>query len=219
MTAVLGIDEAGRGPVIGPMVMAGVVVPEQDFQTLKSMGVKDSKLLSPKQREKLFPQITRMATGYKIVTLSAQEIDDALLSETSNLNWLEAQTTATILNALMHQKAIVDCPSNNIGAYTRYLRNLLSNKNIPLIVEHKADVNWPIVSAASILAKVTRDAEIEKLKKKYGDFGSGYASDPKTKDFLKENYARYPELFRKTWQPFKNASEGKKQASLADFGH
>ena len=198
MALVCGIDEAGRGPVIGPMVMAGVMVEESEFGILKGMGVKDSKLLTPKQREELMPSIIRMAKGHKIIIVSAHEVDEALISETSNLNWLEAQVTASILNALKPDKAIVDCPSTNVAAYTRYLLNLLANKEMRMVVEHKADVNWVVVGAASIIAKVTRDAEIEKLKKKYGDFGSGYISDPKTKDFLKKNYSKCPEIFRKT---------------------
>ena len=138
-------------------------------------------------------------------------------SDSLNLNWLEAQTSARIINDLKPDKAIIDSPSVNCEAYKRYLLNLLDNKKIEAIVEHKADVNWPIVSAASILAKVTRDGEVEKLRKKYGDFGSGYLSDPKTKDFLKENYSKHPEIFRKTWQPFKDAVSGKSQKKLGDF--
>ncbi len=217
MATVLGIDEAGRGPIIGPMVMAGVVMDESDLDKLKGLKVKDSKLLTPKQRGDLFPKIIKTAKDYKIIILSPQQVDEALLSDSLNLNWLEAETSAKIINELKPDKAIIDSPSNNCDAYKRYLMKLLDNKEIDAIVEHKADVNWPVVSAASILAKVTRDGEIEKLRKKYGDFGSGYLSDPKTKGFLKQNYAKHPEIFRKTWQPFKDAVMGKAQSKLMDF--
>ena len=87
-----------------------------------------------------------------------------------------------------------------------------------LVLEHKADLNYPVVSAASILAKVTRDAEIEKLKKQIGiDFGSGYMSDPKTVEFLKENYEKYPEIFRKSWFPYQELVNNKFQKSLTEF--
>lgn len=214
---VCGIDEAGRGPVIGPMVMAGVLMEKSELDKVANLKVKDSKLLSEKQREALFPRIIETVKAYKIISLPAREVDEALESETSNLNWLEAQTSAKIINSLKPDKAIIDSPSVNCAAYKTYLLNLINNKDIELVVEHKADVNWPIVSAASILAKVTRDREIEELKKKYGDFGSGYASDPKTKEFLKKNYLVHPEIFRKTWQPYKDLVSGRNQSTLSDF--
>ena len=94
----------------------------------------------------------------------------------------------------------------------------VEKKNIEIILEHKADVNYPVVSAASILAKVTRDNEIEKLKTQIGiDFGSGYMSDPKTVEFLKNNFENYPELFRKSWFPYKELVNKKFQKSLSDF--
>ncbi len=215
MALVLGIDEAGRGPVIGPMVMAGVLMEEAELDRLVSLKVKDSKLLTEKQREGLFPKIIKAAKDYRIISLSPQEVDDALLSDSLNLNWLEAQTSAKIINALNPDTAIIDSPSNNCAAYREYLARIVSKKDMRIIVEHKADVNWPIVSAASILAKVTRDREIEALKSKYGDLGSGYASDPKTKEFLKKNYMKHPEIFRRTWQPFKDVASG--QSKLDNF--
>ena len=103
-----------------------------------------------------------------------------------NLNWLEADKSAEILDNLNPNKAIIDAPGNNIEKYRVYLLKKLKNKDIKLVLEHKADLNHPVVSAASILAKVTRDTEIELLKKELGiDFGSGYMTDPKTVEFLK----------------------------------
>ena len=107
--------------------------------------------------------------------------------------------------------------SNNINAYVDYLKTFL--KYEPKIkAEHKADYKYTEVSAASIIAKVTRDREIENIKKKYNiEFGSGYPSDSVTQKFLKENYHKYPEIFRKTWITYKNISEKKKQKSLFDY--
>ena len=95
----------------------------------------------------------------------------------------------------------------------------MDNKKIELLVEHKADLNHISVSAASVLAKVTRDSEIEKIKKAIKeDFGSGYPSDPKTKAFLEKNFEKYPEIFRKTWSSHKEMINRKFQKSLSDFG-
>ena len=117
-------------------------------------------------------------------------------------------------------KTIVDCPSTNITAYSSHLKNSLENQKIELVVEHKADFNHLIVGAASIMAKVTREKELEQIKKKYVvDFGSGYPSDPKTVNFLKKNFdkPRFSELFRKSWQTYKNVAGKKPQSSLGDF--
>ena len=217
MVLIVAIDEAGRGPLIGPMVMAGVLVDEEGSDSLKSLGVKDSKLLSQKKRVVLFKRITSVAKKYKIIVLSPKEIDDALNSDDLNLNWLEAHTTAKIINSLKPEKAIIDCPSNNISAYKNYLKNLLDDKNIELVVEHKADLNYVESAAASILAKVTREEEIEKLKKDVGDFGSGYLTDPKTTKFFEENAEKHPDIFRKTWAPYKKWLHMKKQKNMNDY--
>lgn len=218
MTIILGADEAGRGPVIGPLVMAGVTIKKEEEIKLKNIGVKDSKLLTPKQREELFEKIVNIVQKYKIIIISAKEIDNALLSEEINLNWLEAIKSAEIINGLKPDTAYLDCPSNNIKAYSDYVRKLLENKDTKIIAEHKADMTYPVVSAASILAKVTRDKEIEKIKKKVKvDFGSGYPSDPVTQEFLEKNYNKFPEIFRKTWESYKRIVRNKGQAKLGDF--
>ena len=211
MNTIAGLDEVGRGPVIGPLVMCGVVVEEKDIPLLAEIGVKDSKLLTERKREALFEPIKKIVKSYKLIIIEPQEIDDAVNSASLNLNFLEAIKTALILNELKPDKAIVDCPSNNIAAYKEYLQNLLTVK-MDLTLEHNAEKHLQ-VAAASILAKVTRDRIIETLKKKYGDLGSGYPSDPKTKAFLLKNAKKYPELFRKSWATYKNLS----QQNLKDY--
>src|SRR3989344_2198887 len=217
MKIIAGIEDAGRGPIIGPMVLAGVSIEEDKITELKEMKVKDSKLLTPKKRQELYSKIIAVAKDYKIIIVEPKEIDEALESDSLNLNWLEAIKFAQIINYLKPDKAIVDCPSPNIKAYKEYLMVYLKDKNIDLICEHKADVNYPIVSAASILAKVTRDREVEKLKKKYGNIGSGYMADPITKKFFDENFEKHPEIFRKTWMPYKNNVKNKSQKKLGEF--
>jgi len=218
MALVAGIEEAGRGPVIGPMVMCGVLVEEKDEPKLKSIGAKDSKLLTPKTRELLYEQIISMVKQVELIIVSAQEIDNALNDPNLNLNKLEALTSAKIINKLNPSKVLVDCPSNNTRAYAAELRSYLENKKITIVAEHKADVKYTVVSAASIIAKVTRDREIEKIKKEIGiDFGSGYPSDEKTQMFLKKNWDKYPKIFRKTWASYKKFISGKKQKKLGEF--
>lgn len=218
MAIISGIDEAGRGPVIGPLVIAGVSIDEKGINKLKKLGVKDSKLLSPKQREDLFDKIINTVKKYKAIIIQPKEIDSALKSESLNLNWLEAIKSAEIINFLKPKKAIVDCPSNNIINYKNFLKKHLKDKKTELIVEHKADFKYLIVSAASIIAKVIRDNEIKKIQNKINEsIGSGYPSDPATINFLEKNYNNYPEIFRKEWASWKNINKKKKQKSLKDF--
>lgn len=217
MTLTCGIDDAGRGPVIGPMVLSGVLVKEEDIESLKSIGVKDSKKLTPRKRVYLFNKIIKIVKKYSILKVFPEEIDGSLNSGI-NLNDIEAIKSANIINELNPQKAIIDCPSPNLRAWKSYVLELLHNKNVELIVEHKADVNHAVCSAASILSKVTRDSEIEKIKKKIGvDFGSGYSSDPITQKFLKENIEKYPEIFRKSWSTYLDHKGSKSQKDLGEF--
>lgn len=211
---ICGIDEARRGPVLGPMVMCGVLIHEEDSPKLKSMGVKDSKLLTPKKREELFPEIKKVIVSHELVIIPPKEIDDAVESQELNLNRLEAVKTAMILNKLKPDKAIIDCPSTNIRAYLNYLRIYLHNKNLDIKAEHNAE-RYPVVAAASVLAKVTGDNELKKLQSKIKeDMGSGYPSDPVTQEFLKKYHGKYPALFRKSWETYKKVKEPKQKTLL-----
>lgn len=218
MVKVCGIDEAGRGPVMGPLVLCGIIIDEKNESKLVDLGVKDSKLLTPNTRERLFEQIKKAVLDYHIIQVQPDEVDAYVTGEELNLNRLEAQKTAEIINKLSPDKVIVDCPSTNREEYVNYLKRFIEKKDIKIIAEHKADVNYPVVSAASILAKVTRDREIEKIKDKIGiDIGSGYPSDPITQKFLKENWDKHHSLFRKSWSTYKKFTEKTKQKGLKDF--
>ncbi len=216
MTTILGIDEAGRGPVIGPMVIAGVLINEKDEQKLRDMQVKDSKLIPPAIREDLFKEIKKVAKDYKIIIIQPKEIDNALETPELNLNKLEAIKSAEIINKLKADKVIIDCASTNENAYKSFIKDRLNYKP-EMIVEHKADTNYIVVGAASILAKVTRDNEIEKIRKKYGEIGPGYPSNRITQAFIKENWEKHPEIFRKTWRTYKKFTESKSQKNLTEF--
>ena len=206
---VAGVDEAGRGCVIGPLVVAGVLVKEENLQVLKRLGVKDSKLLSSKKRETLFTEIIRLAESHHIIKLSPTEIDHAVDSgrKLHKLNRLESETMAQIINTLKPDEAYVDAADVLEDRFKHHIQERLTIKTI-LTSKHKADKIYPAVSAASIIAKVTRDSEIATLTAQHGDFGSGYLTDPKTMAFLKQwlkNNGEYPDFVRKSWKPAKKA--------------
>ena len=196
--------------------MCGILIKEEDEAKLKRLNVKDSKLLTSKQREDLFEKIKDAVRGFEIISTYPEEIDKAVNGHDGlNLNWLEARKSAEIINKLKPDKIIIDTPSNNIQAYKRFLLKLLKNKKIETVFEHKADFKYPVVAAASILAKVTRDREIEEIKKRIKhDFGSGYMADPKTVEFLEKNYEKHKDLFRKSWLPYKDTMNKKFQKHL-----
>ena len=216
MVKVLGIDEAGRGPVLGPMIIAGAMIDEGKEAMLGE--VKDSKLLRHKQRLILNKNIQNVAKTL-IINVPPKEIDDALNSEELNLNWLEAHKQAEIINKLNPDVAIIDCPSINETAFKKYLKDLVENKNIKLIVEHKADVNYPICAAASILAKVERENQMDIIKKKYGNTGPGYPSNKTTQEFVKKNWNNQEcsSIMRKTWSTYKKYAKAKGQSSLDKY--
>jgi len=225
MKLVLGIDDAGRGPVIGPMILAGCILSESSEKELRALGVRDSKQITPKRREFLDKQIKDKAESYKIISISPEKIDSS--SEKGlKLNELEALACAKIIDALnvdsttggKKLKVVIDCPSTSINKWTDYLKRHIKNlSNLEVSCEHKADRNHVSVSAASILAKSRREEEVEKLKKEYGeDMGSGYPSDPKTIKFLAKNKdnEKMSKIFRKTWKTWKNAVSESGQKKL-----
>ncbi len=214
---ICGIDEAGRGPVIGPLVIAGVLVDEEGEESLKAIRVRDSKLLTPRRREVLCEKIKKLVKGYEIIIVEPQEIDLAVRGKDGdNLNWLEAKKSVEIVKKLRPDKAILDSPSPNLKAYRERVRESLKTK-VELVAEHKADAKYPTVAAASILAKCERDDHIKKLEKKYGKIGSGYPADPVTKEFLKKNFSKHPEIFRHSWTTFKKAKKDAGQSRLEGF--
>lgn len=195
-----GLDEAGRGPILGPMILCGVCFRSNDIPKLKEMGVKDSKLLSPRRREELSRKILDLAVSFRIVELDPSEID--LLRREKNLNEIEAETFARIIQELSPDVAYVDSPDPNPTLFEERLKRYLGEK-VGLVVENGADRRYLQVSAASILAKERRDKRIAELHERYGDFGSGYLTDPKTISFLREwvrTHGDLPEFARKSWK-------------------
>ncbi len=221
MVLTLGIDESGRGPVIGSMFIVGAMFEEEKLKELTRIGVKDSKLLLHHKRVELAEKIKALAKRIKVVKVEPAEIDLAVDGKDGlNLNWLEAVKQAEIINDLRPDRVVIDCPSPNIKAYTEFLMGYIKDEirdNIELIVDHKADKNYVECSSASIIAKVERNKEIEELEKKYGEIGPGYQSNPITQEFIKENWEKHPEIFRKSWITWQNHRKAKGQKKIDDF--
>tara|TARA_Y100000034_G_scaffold9512_1_gene10165 strand:+ start:626 stop:1270 length:645 start_codon:yes stop_codon:yes gene_type:complete len=212
---ILGIDEAGRGPVIGSLFMAGVLM-EGNINELKKIGVKDSKLLKHEDRIEMAEKIREIAE-YKVIEVTPKEIDEAVESEDSNLNFLEGETIVRIINKLNPDEAYIDCPSVNTESFKEFLQSKIK-KNVKLIVEHKMDAKNLLAGAASILAKVAREENVLQIEEKVKEsIGSGYPSNKVCKDFLKRNYDKYPGIIRKSWASYKNIIKEKGQKNLGDY--
>ena len=211
---ICGIDEAGKGSVLGPMVVAGVFAPDMDV--VASTGVLDSKVLSRKRRESLFQEITENFV-FACRIISAEEID-RLRAEIS-MNEIVAQAHAEVIRKLPPGTAYVDACDVNAERYGRTVSGY-AGEAYTIVAEHKADARYPIVSAASIVAKVTRDRCILSLHEEFGDFGSGYPSDPVTIHFLEDyirDHARPPSCARTSWETTRRIMDRLSQASLFDF--
>jgi len=202
-----GVDEAGRGSVIGPLVIAGVSVEENDLPKLADIGVKDSKLLSPQKRETLATQIRKLALNCHVVFLSPVEIDHVVETgkKLHRLNRFEAQSMARVIAILKPDVAYVDASDVIADRFGEHIAENL-DFTLKIVSEHKADITYPIVSAASIIAKVERDREISRLQQKHGNLGCGYPSDSKTINFLRDwirKFGFYPDFVRKSWKTSK----------------
>ncbi len=216
---ILGLDEAGRGAVVGPLVIAGAMFNDRDFKKLKDLGVKDSKLLSKEVREKLFDEIKKMCLDYKIIKIFPKEIDQRF-SVNTNLNQLEGLKFTEIINKLNPDKSIIDCPTKNTEGFSMYLKKFL-DFDCSLVCENFADENYFEVGAASILAKVIRDREIKKIEEDIGEeIGAGYPSDPKTLNFVEKtlkNKKWVNNYVRKSWLTFQRIKEESEQKTISEF--
>lgn len=200
---VAGVDEAGRGPVIGPMFIAGVKIEEEKIEIFKELGVRDSKLISPKKREFLADKIEKKAE-ICLLEVKARKIDE--LRKVMTINDIEVDAFTEVLLQLRPNKAFLDAA--DVKPH-RFAQNILKKYKYPIEItsEHNADKNYPIVSAASIIAKVSRDKKIREIEKEIGKkIGSGYPSDPHTRAFLEllSKEGDMPEYVRVSWKTAKN---------------
>lgn len=208
-----------KGSVLGPMVLCGICFIESNLNFLLEIGVKDSKKLSPKKRSQLAKILIKECYSYKIVEISAQEIDERELSRIT-LNRLEELKMAEIIKELKPDIIYIDAADVNEERFGTSIQNLLDYKPKEIISKHKADDLFPIVSAGSIVAKNKRDNLINEIHTKYGDFGSGYPSDIRTitflRDYVKKN-KKPPKIARKSWDTTKKIIEEVSTKKITEF--
>jgi ribonuclease HII len=217
---ICGVDEAGRGPCFGPLVVAGILV--EDDTELMRIGACDSKQLTPKKREQLAPQIRSHVSKYELIILPAADIDD--LRRTMTLNQLEVFVFSKIIEKLRPDVCYVDAADVNEERFGKDIVSHLSFKP-KMISRHKADENYPVVGAASILAKVTRDEEVQKIAAELEPklrlpLGSGYPADPVTKKFLEtwvKKFGSLPPHVRQSWETCQKLIREQKTKRLDDF--
>ncbi|GBC68541.1 Ribonuclease HII [archaeon HR01] len=215
MGELCGVDEAGRGAVIGPMVVAALSADRQGVRLLQAMGVKDSKKLSEVRRRSLFLQLKASGLRYRVKVVKPEMINAALRRNAGpGINVLEARLISSLLEELNPSHAYIDSPDRDLKRFREMVARSLGGRT-RIICENKADSKYPIVSAASIVAKVTRDRLVANLRRKYGDFGSGYPSDPKTILFIRRciRDGALPDIVRRGWDTIYRIT----QTSLDEF--
>jgi len=213
---ICGIDEAGRGPVLGPLVVAGVCL-ESDAP-LRQLNVRDSKKLTAERREQLAPEIEKLSR-HEVIIVPAEDID-ALRSQMT-LNALEARLFASIIRKLRPADIVyVDSADTDELEFKKAIKRDLDFE-VEIVSKHQADDLFPVVSAASILAKVRRDAEMRLLQKEFGvEVGSGYPADPITVAFM-EQWIRekgvLPPHTRTTWDTARRLMSLSQTRKLDEF--
>lgn len=198
---VLGIDEAGRGCVLGPLVLAGVMFEDTDevLDVLSHHNVRDSKLLTKDARAALAQVVRSLKHSLRVRTVSPSRIDK------ESINTLEIDVSAKIIASLNPHRVYLDVPATGkgIGRYCLAVRRQCGKEGVEIVGGNGFDSTHLAVAAASIIAKEKREHEVRKLHKIYGDFGSGYPHDPKTRAWLashKATGAAWPPMVRTKWQ-------------------
>lgn len=220
MAKILGIDEAGRGPVIGSMFVGGFLIEEEDIPEIEELGVKDSKKLSDKKRESIRGRLENHGKAL-VIEIEAGEIDE--LRRVMSLNEIEIKAFTDVIGRTDADKVIVDLPEPNADRFINKLKDQLPARfsDVEFVAEHGADDTYPVVSAASIVAKSARESHVDELKKKYGyDFASGYPHDEPTISFLEkyvEEKGELPKETRKSWSTAERILNEASQKGLGDF--
>ena len=211
---ICGVDEAGKGPVLGPLVVAAVAV--DNAKDIQDLGIKDSKQLTPAKRKEL-ANLIKNKFSFAIEIIEAERVDE--YRKQNKLNDLNREAFEKLISKLNPNVAYVDAADVNEHRFGKQIKEKLTNeKDTDVISMHKADAKIDVVAAASIIAKETRENEIRKLKEEIGDFGSGYPSDERTIKFLKSFYAdngKWPTGTRKSWKTVERIRPVK---TLDDFG-
>ncbi|MCK5476486.1 MAG: ribonuclease HII [Candidatus Aenigmarchaeota archaeon] len=215
---ILGIDEAGRGCVIGPLVMCGYQIDENNNEFIQiESRLKDSKQLSKTKREELYSVLTKLTESKAIMGIVEVEEIDRKMAEIS-LNDIEEKCALDIISSSEAKEIYIDCFSTKKNMKEEFIKK--AKKNVQIFLEFKADSKYKIVSAASIVAKVTRDNFIKKINEKYKKqgfiVGSGYPSDSITINFLNQYFKKFnkiPPEARTRWKTIENI----KQRTLFDY--
>ena len=211
---ICGVDEAGKGPVLGPLVVAAVAV--DNTKDIQELGIKDSKQLTPEKQKEL-SNLIKNKFSFDIEIIEAERVDE--YRRQNKLNDLNREAFEKLISKLDPNVAYVDAADVNEHRFGKQIKEKLTNeKDTDVFSMHKADAKIDVVAAASIIAKETRENEIRKLKEKIGDFGSGYPSDERTIKFLKSFYSdngKWPTGTRKSWKTVERIRPVK---TLDDFG-
>lgn len=199
------------------MIICGYLVDKRRITKLRKIGTKDSKKLSPQKRISLEPELRKLANDVVTLKTSAKQID--VLRSKTNLNKIEINQMQKIINLLEPDAVRIDAPEVNTK---RFEQKIMAKVKIgcKITCENFADKKYPEVGAASIIAKVTRDRDIEKLHSRHGFFGSGYTSDTRTVEFLKNwinNNKEFPDFVRKSWITAMLMKEEKEQMRINSF--
>ena len=200
---IAGVDEAGRGSILGPLVVAGIRINESKLKQLHLLGVKDSKKIAPRTREKLYRKILKVVDDYYVYKVKPKKIDQFVSMK--RLNTLEADVMALVINRLKPQVAYVDSCDVKPERFRAAVMSTLKCR-ARIDSSHHADSNNIAVSAASIIAKVNRDREIARIRKRIHNIGSGYPSDKKTMRFVNRwvrAHGKPPKFARSSWRPLK----------------
>lgn len=220
MVKVLGVDEAGRGPVIGSMFVGGFLIDKERLEEIEELGVKDSKKLSGRKRDAINEQLEQYGESF-LKEVTAEEIDE--LREIMTLNEIEIHGFVDVIERADPDEVIVDLPEPDGDRFIRKLKKELPARfrNVDFIAEHGADDEYPVVSAGSIVAKSARERHVERLHEKYGyDFKSGYPHDKPTISFLEkyvEEKGDLPPETRRSWSTAERILKESEQQDLGDF--
>ena len=208
-----GVDEAGKGPVLGSMFAAAV---RADPAVLPA-GVGDSKAIRPERRERLAGEIRASADAVGVAEVPVERID----AGGTDMNTLTVEAQAAALSSVARDglSGTVDAGDTDAARFGRRVADAVE-ADVSVRAEHGADETDPVVGAASIVAKVARDAHVADLAEEYGDVGSGYPSDPTTRAFLADYVDRHGELpacARRSWSTCDDVLAAAEQASLGEF--
>jgi len=220
MVKVLGIDEAGRGPVLGSMFIGGFLIDEKETSKLEDIGAKDSKKLSDRKRENIRGKLDSIGDIY-LEKFTASSIDRMM--DVMSINDIELKGFADVIDRAEPDKVIMDLPEPDAEKFIGKIKDLMDTEHhqVEFVAEHGADDEYPVVSAASIVAKSARESHVEDLHSKYGyDFASGYPHDKPTIEFIEkyiEQEGELPSETRKSWSTAQRLMKQSSQNTLGDF--